>query len=415
MEIKMIKKTAALILAILMLIAVTACNNNGNDTGTESSSDEEVSTGSSESKETTAVTPEVKPESISIAGNDISLYTIIYSENENKAEYAKYPDVITQDTEFDYATAVRLRDYIADTVGVTLDIALDTATEKGSYEINIGKTNRGLSERTLVGVTGVSGYAIREYNGVLSICGNSNGATYHAVDGFEKRVSDSCAAGNAKINFSSESNIKGDAGLKVIACIGDSITYGSTSTDPALLSYPAALGRMLWQDYYVYNFGRGRKTMSDSLDEAYSKTEQYTDCMSKAETFDIALVMLGTNDANTNKNGGSCSSKEFKDEYIASYGRLVTNLRDKNSDVNIILMNAPIAYADWIESGLRDYIRRYQKLATQKYETGFFDMYTYSSEQMGIEAYQTDNLHPNDKGYTKMAQGVCELILSLEG
>ena len=60
-----------------------------------------------------------------------------------------------------------------------------------------------------------------------------------------------------------------------IACIGNSITYGVGTRNPAKDSYPAVLGQMLGDGYEVRNFGVSARTMLMKGDNPYMKEERY--------------------------------------------------------------------------------------------------------------------------------------------
>lgn len=60
-----------------------------------------------------------------------------------------------------------------------------------------------------------------------------------------------------------------------IACIGNSITYGVGTRNPAKDSYPAVLGQMLGDGYEVRNFGVSARTMLMKGDHPYMKEERY--------------------------------------------------------------------------------------------------------------------------------------------
>ena len=51
-----------------------------------------------------------------------------------------------------------------------------------------------------------------------------------------------------------------------VACIGNSITYGSRLKNRERDAYPAVLGRMLGDGYWVKNFGIGSRTMLNKGD-----------------------------------------------------------------------------------------------------------------------------------------------------
>lgn len=79
-----------------------------------------------------------------------------------------------------------------------------------------------------------------------------------------------------------------------IACIGNSITYGVGTRNPAKDSYPAVLGQMLGDGYEVRNFGVSARTMLMKGDHPYMKEERYRQAL--AYNPDIVTIKLGTND-----------------------------------------------------------------------------------------------------------------------
>ena len=65
-----------------------------------------------------------------------------------------------------------------------------------------------------------------------------------------------------------------------IACIGNSITYGSGIKDRANDSYPAVLNRLLGKDRYdVRNYGVGARTLLNKGDHPYMKEQAYRDAL----------------------------------------------------------------------------------------------------------------------------------------
>lgn len=80
-----------------------------------------------------------------------------------------------------------------------------------------------------------------------------------------------------------------------IACVGDSITYGTYLHDPTKDSYPAQLQRLLTEQAIVKNFGVSGTSVCLNSDVAYWNQEERI----KSGEFlpDIVLIMLGTNDS----------------------------------------------------------------------------------------------------------------------
>ncbi|GMI28844.1 hypothetical protein TeGR_g1332 [Tetraparma gracilis] len=91
-----------------------------------------------------------------------------------------------------------------------------------------------------------------------------------------------------------------------IACVGDSITAGSCSSgEPAF--YPSQLQDLLDAEYgsgayNVTNFGESGATMQKKGDSPYWERASFPKLV--AETWDIVVIMLGTNDAKDEGSGG---------------------------------------------------------------------------------------------------------------
>ena len=80
-----------------------------------------------------------------------------------------------------------------------------------------------------------------------------------------------------------------------IACVGDSITYGTFVNDRAKNCYPNQLENMLGFGYAVRNFGVNGHTMLKSADLPYWRHRNFR----KSQDFapNLVLIMLGTNDS----------------------------------------------------------------------------------------------------------------------
>ena len=95
-----------------------------------------------------------------------------------------------------------------------------------------------------------------------------------------------------------------------VACVGDSITYGSCIEDRENYSYPAQLQNLLGQEYDVRNFGVSGTTLLHKGNYPYISTEEYR----KSLEFnpDIVLIKLGTNDS---KPQNRVHLAEYKQQY----------------------------------------------------------------------------------------------------
>lgn len=84
-------------------------------------------------------------------------------------------------------------------------------------------------------------------------------------------------------------------GAKVrVACVGDSITYGSGLKDREAECYPAQLQKLLGDGYEVRNFGVSGATMQRAGDKPYWKERAFE--QAKAFRPEIVVIKLGTND-----------------------------------------------------------------------------------------------------------------------
>ena len=87
-----------------------------------------------------------------------------------------------------------------------------------------------------------------------------------------------------------------------IGCVGDSITAGACSSDK-LHTYPSVLQTLLGEDHFaVTNLGACGSTMLQHGDSPYWERPQFKTLTSN--TWDIIIIMLGTNDAKDTGHGG---------------------------------------------------------------------------------------------------------------
>src|SRR5512135_942364 len=88
------------------------------------------------------------------------------------------------------------------------------------------------------------------------------------------------------------------AQAKLVACVGDSITYGSGIANRTVDSYPAQLQRLLRQydpAWEVQNFGVSGATLLSKGDKPYIRETAYAG--TQACNPDIVIIKLGTNDS----------------------------------------------------------------------------------------------------------------------
>ena len=122
-----------------------------------------------------------------------------------------------------------------------------------------------------------------------------------------------------------------------VACIGNSITYGTGIQDREHFSYPVQLQKMLGDKYLVGNFGKPGATLLNHGHRPYMQQEEYRQAM--AFKGDIAVIHLGINDTDPR------NWPNYRDEFVKDYLSLMDSLRSANPKVRFILAcMTPIAH-----------------------------------------------------------------------
>ncbi len=419
------KKLFVLMLALILAFSLVACN----DTATPP-----VDDGGADNGTDNGAPQKTVPTSLKINGVDISEYRIVYAKNPDAYKYTMAKSIVTQNTEYDEQTAKNLAALIKTHFGAELDVVKDSKTAVAK-EIIIGSTARGLEGDALTAFNAENDkdICVMEKDGKLYIVGASYGATWQAVEKFI----DKCLATEVEsLNIEGGYSFKTTADLLVVGCIGDSLTFGTKSTSnytsniddgirSDIVPYPAVLQRIAWKTMTVYNYGKGGRTMTENhmwdddgngsldSDRAWIKTAEHTACMKNAKNFDLVLIMLGTNDANYNRSIKAGYTFELGGDYEAAFingcRKIVNELKVKNPDVRIALLNCPIAFRADVEDYAAGYIRKYQEKAAAQLGLDLLDMYTFTMNNTTSADYP-DNLHPKDEGYTKYAEGIHEMI-----
>ena len=189
-----------------------------------------------------------------------------------------------------------------------------------------------------------------------------------------------------------------------IACVGDSITYGSGIIGRDSLSYPAQLQNKLEKKYEVQNFGVSGSTMLKKGDKPYWKEPEFK----SAKEFkpDIVIIMLGTNDSKT------FNWNIYKNEFISDYCSMIQTFKKLNSKSRIYIgLPPPVFENRWdMQKTVVEFeiINIIKKIALE-YDLKTIDFFTLFQEK---SIYFPDGVHPNAAGAKLMADEVSVLFLN---
>jgi lysophospholipase L1-like esterase/pimeloyl-ACP methyl ester carboxylesterase len=188
-----------------------------------------------------------------------------------------------------------------------------------------------------------------------------------------------------------------------IACIGNSITYGSGMSNRENNAYPKQLQAMLGAGYQVENFGVSGNTLLKKGDFPYWESKKYSEALSFAP--DIVLIKLGTNDAKSQNR--IYIDSDFEKDYTA----LIQSFKNMNSEVKIILLLPITSFLNdstsiWDPVIKKKIIPLTQKIAFDT-EVNCLDLYQLFVDKPGLVP---DLIHPSSLGATLIAKRVYEEI-----
>jgi len=191
-----------------------------------------------------------------------------------------------------------------------------------------------------------------------------------------------------------------------VACIGNSITYGSGIDNRPMNSYPAQLQRMLGEKWEVRNFGVGGRTLLKKGDFPFWNEEAYT--QAKAFLPDVVIIKLGTNDTKP-------QNWKYSGEFLTDYQTMVKELKALSSHPRIYLCKpVPVYGSRW---GINDsivvhgVIPAIEKLANEE-NLQVIDLFTALSGKGNLFP---DQIHPNAEGAGLMAQAIFKTLTGNEG
>jgi len=191
-----------------------------------------------------------------------------------------------------------------------------------------------------------------------------------------------------------------------VACVGDSITFGSGIADRDKFSYPAQLQKLLGDNFEVKNFGLSGRTMISKSPSAWTKTQQYKDAL--AYQPDVVLIKLGTNDS---KRSEYKQRQNFDHDYSGSARLLIRKFRNLPSKPTVWLMNPVPSFirhghsinGAFIEDEILPQIKKVARLT----RTPIIDLH---SPFLNSPKLFPDKIHPNAAGALEMAKIIAPIL-----
>lgn len=189
-----------------------------------------------------------------------------------------------------------------------------------------------------------------------------------------------------------------------VACIGNSITYGTGTGNPQTESYPAQLQRLLGDGYQVENFGKPGATLLNRGHRPYMQQPEYRKAMNFAG--DIAVIHLGINDTDPR------DWPNYRDDFVRDYLSLIDSCRKANPKCRILICRlTPISNRHpRFESGTRDWHREIQLAIETISRVADVQLIDLHRALYAFPHLFPDGLHPNPEGAKLLAQAVCSAI-----
>jgi len=200
----------------------------------------------------------------------------------------------------------------------------------------------------------------------------------------------------------------GVAMAKLVACVGDSITYGYGIFNPNDNSYPAQLAGILPMlqgfdsEWETQNFGHSGATLLSNKGASYITKTAYTRALESEP--DVVVIMLGSNDS------ARASISEIEQRFISDYLELIDAFAQLPSQPRIFVCYPPPIFGGSYGSDtmITDVIIPLIQQLPMHREVEVIDMYT-PLEECGH--LFPDNLHPNAEGAGIITETVAQAIL----
>lgn len=189
-----------------------------------------------------------------------------------------------------------------------------------------------------------------------------------------------------------------------VACVGNSITYGTGVANREVNAYPVKLQSMLGDRYEVANFGKPGATLLNHGHRPYTRQQEYKDALAFAG--DIVVIHLGINDTDPR------NWPNYRDEFIGDYRALMRSFREVNPKVRFLLARmTPLSHRHYrFESGTRDWHAEIQTAIECIAKAEGVQLIDFHEPLYPYHYVLEDAVHPNAEGAAILAKTVYEGI-----
>ncbi|MFH0991173.1 MAG: GDSL-type esterase/lipase family protein [bacterium] len=190
-----------------------------------------------------------------------------------------------------------------------------------------------------------------------------------------------------------------------IACVGNSITFGSRIVNREKNSYPAQLQMMLSDSFNVQNFGVSGSTLLKKSNSPYWNTPEYK----RALEFNphIVFIKLGTNDS-------KLQNRVHLKEFVRDYLDLVASFKSLSAKPRVILLTPIPAYRENDTVGITPGVIREEIVPLVReaaYQSGCEVINLYNLFLPFKAHLMPDSVHPSSLGATVVANRLYEAVL----
>lgn len=185
-----------------------------------------------------------------------------------------------------------------------------------------------------------------------------------------------------------------------VACVGNSITYGTGIADREHFSYPVQLQQMLGNGYVVGNFGKPGATLLYKGHRPYVEQPEFKEALRFKG--DIAVIHLGINDTDPR------NWPNYRDEFVKDYLSIMDSLRAANPKVRFILARmTPIADRHpRFQSGTKQWHDEIQTAIETVARVSGAELIDFHEPLYPYPNLLPDAIHPNSEGAGILAKTV---------